>query len=191
MICNAYFLIELVYWLICLWGHMIHNSGMQKDGGRLASNPDFPFWILSHSFRGKSVFLQSCKTKPGTESLGLRLGGGYNWWQLSNTSSQLRSSNMNILSCIGSLWVKLSVVPRLKSVWVADCGRWLRTMLSNVNLRSSTVAIEGGLCASSMLPCQPSWCQGQLLVRSFCYKTHFPSLCTVYVFKEILTRWRN
>ena len=55
-------------------------------------------------------------------------------------------------------------------------------MLSNENLRSSTVAIEGGLCASShvatpiiMVPCPPSWCPGQLLVRSFCYKTHFPS----------------
>ena len=53
-------------------------------------NPRFPFWILSHSFGEKSIFLQSCntkfgtnpnpliflqscETKPGMESLGSRL----------------------------------------------------------------------------------------------------------------------
>ena len=36
---------------------------------RLASNPGFSFWILSHSF----FFLQSCGIKSGTESLGSRL----------------------------------------------------------------------------------------------------------------------
>ena len=35
----------------------------------LASNPGFPFRILSHS-----IFLQSCETKSGMESLGSRLG---------------------------------------------------------------------------------------------------------------------
>ena len=37
---------------------------------KLASNPGFPFRYLSCSFGGK---IQSCKTKSGTESLGLRL----------------------------------------------------------------------------------------------------------------------
>ena len=39
----------------------------------LASNPGFPFRILSHSFEEKTIFLQSCETKSGTESLGTRL----------------------------------------------------------------------------------------------------------------------
>ena len=39
----------------------------------LASNPGFPFRILSRSFGEKSDFLQSCETKSGTESLGSRL----------------------------------------------------------------------------------------------------------------------
>ena len=43
----------------------------RRHSSTLASNPGFLFWILSHSFGEKSVFLQSCKTK--SESLGLRL----------------------------------------------------------------------------------------------------------------------
>ena len=39
----------------------------------LASNPGFPFRILSRSFGEKSGVLQSCETKSGMESLGSRL----------------------------------------------------------------------------------------------------------------------
>ena len=38
-----------------------------------ALNPGFLFWILSRSFGEKLIFLQSCKTKSGTKSLGSRL----------------------------------------------------------------------------------------------------------------------
>ena len=39
----------------------------------IASNRSFPFRILSRSFGEKSIFLRSCETKSGTESLGSRL----------------------------------------------------------------------------------------------------------------------
>ena len=39
----------------------------------IASNPGFLFRILSWSFEEKWIFLQSCKTKSGTKSLGSRL----------------------------------------------------------------------------------------------------------------------
>ena len=44
-----------------------------KQGHLLASNPGSPFRILFHSFGGKPIFLQSCETKSGMESLGSRL----------------------------------------------------------------------------------------------------------------------
>ena len=46
------------------------------DRTLLALNPGFPFWILLLSvldFVSQPIFLQSCKTKSRTESLGLRL----------------------------------------------------------------------------------------------------------------------
>ena len=65
-------------------------------------------------------------------------------------------------------------------------------MLSNLNLRSSTVAIEGGLCASSHVATPTIMVPGGncLLGASVIRLTSLP-LCTVYVLKEILTRWRN
>ena len=39
----------------------------------IASNPGFLFRTWSHSIGEKSIFLRSCKTKFGMESLGLRL----------------------------------------------------------------------------------------------------------------------
>ena len=45
--------------------------------GDISLEPRFPFWILSRSFGEKPIFLQSCETKSGTESLGPRLDKTY------------------------------------------------------------------------------------------------------------------
>ena len=46
------------------------QSFSHKGYNTVASNPGFPFRILSRSF---GIFLQSCETESGTESLGSRL----------------------------------------------------------------------------------------------------------------------
>ena len=82
--------------------------GVGRGGGQcvgngaivIASNPGFPFRILSRSFEEKQIFLQSCKTKSGTESLGSRLLQVYRkqsgWSGLGRTNFQ---SSVGVVIC--------------------------------------------------------------------------------------------
>ena len=77
----------------------------KQDGNNtttLASNPGFPFRILSRSFGEKSIFLQSCETKsngkPGFEATTTHFHHPYILCHFANDALCL------LVVCIGGLW---------------------------------------------------------------------------------------
>ena len=74
----------------------------------LASNPGFPFRILSHNFGEKSdsIFHQSCETKSETENLGSRLSNSawVGFGSGTETSISVVYSYLHFYVFLVSLW---------------------------------------------------------------------------------------